>query len=229
MLTKAIQYSVAIVLSIAITLPVISRAVSIRPQSKVFQWNGYAEFNVSSYMRHVLLQRDYVDGSVALEDLDHIFVLVQQLTAVYFPNVDPVLVLAVISVESGFRSDVKSPAGAIGLMQVMPKWHYNRLEPYLDHPITEKEGTVLLEEPYYNLLAGVSYLSELLDTTEGDLTYSLMWYNGGYNYARRHYVLEGRTSVYASEVIERAEYISSMLEKGGATYDDLRGIRMLPY
>lgn len=229
MLTKAIQYSVATVLSIAITLPVISRAVSVRPQSKVFQWNNYAEFNITTYIRDLLLQKDYIDGSVTLEELDHIFVLAQQLTAVYFPNVDPILVLALISVESGFRSDAESPAGAIGLMQVMPKWHYNRLEPYLDHPVTKKEGTVLLEEPYYNLLAGVSYLSELLDTTEGDLIYTLMWYNGGYNYARRHYVLDGYTSVYASEVIERAEYISSILEKGGATYDDLTGIRMLPY
>jgi len=35
-------------------------------------------------------------------------------------HLDPYLVLAVVKCESSFRSDVRSPAGAVGLMQVLP-------------------------------------------------------------------------------------------------------------
>ena len=37
-------------------------------------------------------------------------------------KMDPSLILAIMSVESWFRIKVKSPAGARGLMQVMPLW-----------------------------------------------------------------------------------------------------------
>jgi soluble lytic murein transglycosylase-like protein len=42
-------------------------------------------------------------------------------------SLDPMLVLAIISVESDFNEQAKSNHGAVGLMQVIPKFHREKL------------------------------------------------------------------------------------------------------
>jgi hypothetical protein len=43
-------------------------------------------------------------------------------------NVDPSLILGVIFVESEFKKYAISSAGALGLMQVLPKWHIDKIK-----------------------------------------------------------------------------------------------------
>lgn len=43
-------------------------------------------------------------------------------------SLDPITVLSVIAVESGFRESANSNHGAKGLMQVMPRWHKDKLK-----------------------------------------------------------------------------------------------------
>ncbi|WP_435388984.1 transglycosylase SLT domain-containing protein [Halomonas maura] len=79
----------------------------------------------------------------------------------------PELVLAVIQVESAFRADAVSSAGATGLMQIMPFWIRELGLPADD-----------LKDPWRNLRYGCTILAHYLAVERGDLTRALARYNG---------------------------------------------------
>ena len=94
------------------------------------------------------------------------------------------LVLAVIEVESGFDRWAISPAGAQGLMQVMPFW-----PDILGHPRAN------LHDPATNLRLGCTILRYYLDREHGDLRRALGRYNGslsGRAYPERVFAALGR-------------------------------------
>ena len=82
------------------------------------------------------------------------------------------LVLAVIHVESGFRPDVCSRAGACGLMQLMP-----RTAASLARRLGHEDYDV--EDPAFNIDAGTAYLAYLLKLFKGDKAMALAGYNAG--------------------------------------------------
>lgn len=82
-------------------------------------------------------------------------------------GLDPQIVLAVIQVESGFRTQAESPAGARGLMQVMPFW--KRVLGRADDD---------LHDPATNLRYGCTILAYYLRQEHGDLTRALARYHG---------------------------------------------------
>lgn len=99
-------------------------------------------------------------------------------------NLDPLLILAIIKVESSFRTEVRSHRGAIGLMQVKPI--------ALKDLLKDKETQIKLygeelHEPILNLQVGIGYLSKLLKKSNGDLWKALMAYNIGPTAVSRHY------------------------------------------
>ena len=83
-------------------------------------------------------------------------------------GLDPQLVLAVIDVESRFRMDAVSSAGARGLMQVMPFWA---------RVIGDGDARPLFDLRV-NLRYGCTILRHYLDTERGDLFRALGRYNG---------------------------------------------------
>lgn len=171
------------------------------------QWNTIAEFESSASLREFLLKKNWVSENVDMVDFDYILVLTQQLASENFDYVTPELALAVISVESGFRPSLESPKGAQGLMQVVPKWHQDRIEKY------RYDENVDLFDPRLNIMVGMDYLDYILSETEGDLPYALMWYNGGARYAVSNYVTNGLISSYAELVMRRAGAIHDILER----------------
>lgn len=80
------------------------------------------------------------------------------------------LILAIIAKESSFRPDAKSGYGAQGLMQVVPRWHPEKLE--------ERNHGALLD-PVQNIEVGTQVLSEYVDKAKGNTRLALKKYSGG--------------------------------------------------
>ena len=90
-------------------------------------------------------------------------------------NIPPELVLSVIREESSFNDQAISPAGAIGLMQVMPstgRWIGEKLK------VRDFDETHL-SEPSFNISAGTWYLRFLLDRSDESIVGALAAYNAG--------------------------------------------------
>lgn len=87
-------------------------------------------------------------------------------------NIDPVLLLAVISVESNFNPNTKSHAGAEGLMQVMTSVHRDKYALY--------GGTQEAVKPEVNIRVG-AYILKYLIATAGSLRNGLKFYVGAAN------------------------------------------------
>lgn len=90
-----------------------------------------------------------------------------------YENVDPIFVEAIIWVESRGQSEVVSSSGAVGLMQIVPKWHQDRME---------RLGINNLFDAQSNIYVGVDYISELFSICN-DPCFVAMAYNGGVQYA----------------------------------------------
>lgn len=82
-------------------------------------------------------------------------------------RVEPRLVMALIVVESGFHTDARSPAGAVGLGQLMPE--------------TSQAFGINPADPEANVYATVRTLRAALDRFGGDPQLALAAYNAGHN------------------------------------------------
>ncbi|QWD87369.1 lytic transglycosylase domain-containing protein [Polynucleobacter paludilacus] len=87
-------------------------------------------------------------------------------------KIDPVLLLAVMSVESNFNPMTKSEAGAEGLMQVMTNVHKEKYAPY--------GGVAGAVKPEVNIRIG-AYILKYLIATSGSLRNGLKFYVGAGN------------------------------------------------
>lgn len=106
-------------------------------------------------------------------------------------NIDSALVIAMIDQESDFRSGCIGDNGdALGLMQIQPKWHQDRMD---------RLGCQDLLDPYQNVKVGIDFLAELYGRGK-PTEWVLMAYNGGAAYANRKWN-NGVISSYANKVL----------------------------
>jgi hypothetical protein len=84
-------------------------------------------------------------------------------------GLDPLLIVAIIGIESGFNPLAESSFGAQGLMQVIPRFHKDKLP--------ESAGDSPLLDPVINVQVGVQVLQESI-RRRGSLVAGLQQYAG---------------------------------------------------
>ncbi len=106
-------------------------------------------------------------------------------------GVEPALVHAVVSAESGYNPAAVSRTGARGLMQLMPE-------------TAKRYGVRNVMDPVENIYAGVRYLRDLLLMFNGNLELAIAAYNAGENAVIRN---GNRVPPYA----ETLQYVPKVL------------------
>jgi len=140
-------------------------------------------------------------------------------------SVPPALVFGLVRQESVFTTDIRSRAGAVGLMQVMPA---------TGRQIHRREGHGArpdLRDPAVNVRLGVTYLRQMLDLFGGDRVLALAAYNAGPARARRWQKdlgsLPADEFLEAMPVAETRQYVRRVLFFEGA-YAALYGLPASP-
>ncbi len=113
-----------------------------------------------------------------LEFAQALFAVQASKKAAVAQQIPQALVLAVMAQESRFNTQAESSTGAIGLMQVIPRWHPEK--------VTDTES---LWDPQVNVRVGAQALREYLDRRK-TLRDALQQYNGNrgdktYRYSRK--------------------------------------------
>lgn len=90
----------------------------------------------------------------------------QILAAAHETKVDPALIHAVITVESGYNPSARSRAGAVGLMQLMPQ-------------TAKRYGVTNRLDPAQNIHGGARYLRDLKAMFGNNLQLVIAAYNAG--------------------------------------------------
>jgi hypothetical protein len=119
------------------------------------------------------LARRYRVAPEPIEELVHAAFAAGRLT-----QLDPLLILAVIAIESRFNPIAESDYGARGLMQVVPRFHLEKLAVH--------GGEATLLEPHTNILVGTRILDEYIQRT-GSLEAGLQLYAGAADDPARGY------------------------------------------
>lgn len=114
-------------------------------------------------------------------------------------DVDYALVLAMIEVESSYQWDAVSDCQAVGYMQIVEKWHGDRME---------RLNVDDLSNPYFNVMVGIDYMAELLEEYPVDVALGV--YNMGWKAADLREENRQITG-YAEKVMERYMEISEEL------------------
>jgi soluble lytic murein transglycosylase-like protein len=113
-------------------------------------------------------------------------------------GVDPMLLVAMMAVESSFNPFAESPVGAQGLMQVIPRYHMDK--------IGRDAGKDALFDPERNVRVGAQVLREGL-RRYGSLQTALQYYGGA---------LDDPGAAYANRVMTMKQRLTAAGRKAGA-------------
>ena len=108
-------------------------------------------------------------------------------------KLDPLLILSVIAIESGFNPFAQSSVGAQGLMQIMSKVHQDKLQPL--------GGAKVVLDPLTNIKVGSSILKEYV-SRGGSVQAGLKMYVGAADF--------DSDSGYGSKVLSEYAYLKKV-------------------
>ncbi|NWF57217.1 MAG: transglycosylase SLT domain-containing protein [Syntrophaceae bacterium] len=118
-------------------------------------------------------------------------------------NLDPALLAALILEESRFQVQALSPAGARGLMQVMPQTGRQIAKELKVRPFSEDQ----LYDPAVNIRLGSWYFARMLEEFEGKVHLALAAYNAGPGAIRKW--LAGNNHSAEDEFVENIPYLET--------------------
>jgi len=132
-------------------------------------------------------------------------------------NVDPYFVKGLIRQESLFDAQVQSPAGAIGLMQIMPT---TGRALYSKTKKNEPFSTDFLFDPEANIQLGVRYISQLSRKFDENMIYILISYNAGPNALKKwlkrfHHIDDPDVFIESIPYPETRKYVKKVLRNYG--------------
>lgn len=110
-------------------------------------------------------------------------------------SIDPLLILAVMAIESRYNPVAESSMGAMGLMQVIPKYHPEKLHAH--------GGEQSLLDPEVNIQVGARILREYL-RRHGETEAALQMYAGAF---------DEPTSQYAGKVLAEKARLLQVLSR----------------
>ena len=156
---------------------------------KLRNYDNYALGEIVGIMDYLLkngkydefyeLTRSKIDGLNRIVDADFILYSPLYFSEVYASSmntgIDPFLVWALIKNESLFDPKIESYAGALGLMQLMPKTAKSTARK-MHLTLRDLSG---LENPSMNIKIGTAYLADLIASYNGNLFRGLAAYNAG--------------------------------------------------
>lgn len=137
------------------------------------------------------LSRRYRVAATAIEPL-----VLAAHTAGLRTGLDPMLLVAVMAIESGFNPIAESPMGAQGLMQVIPRFHQDKLE------AVSSSNSLL--DPIVNIQVGALVLKEYIRNT-GSLEAGLQKYAGA---------ISDDENQYANKVLAEKQRIEYATRRG---------------
>jgi len=111
-------------------------------------------------------------------------------------GLDPLLLIAIMAVESSFNPIAESAMGAQGLMQVIPRFHQEK--------IVDQGSDASLLNPRTNIVVGARVLKEYLVRT-GSMQHALQVYNGASN--------DATGSTYASKVLAEKQRLEAAAQR----------------
>lgn len=174
-------------------------------------WKNYAHdiaYRLAYRKYRGLLKRDPAGDNLSR------FVWEQALPKAYYPvvrrldsngDIDPMLVWSIMRNESTFKPRVISPAGAVGLMQLMPT-----TANLMAHDLGEGKVSVTdLYRPATNIAYGITYLDKLAGLFPGNAVAVIASYNAGEQAVGRW--LENGSYDDIEEWIEEIPYLETNL------------------
>lgn len=129
-------------------------------------------------------------------------------------DLDPDLLNGVIWVESRFQPRAQSPAGARGLMQLMPATA-NAMARELGRPVAR------VYDPELNIEMGSLYLLHMLDRYDGDETLALAAYNAGAGNVSKWMAQDGELPPRSLQYVEN-------VQRARLRFVAMRGQRQVP-
>ncbi len=129
-------------------------------------------------------------------------------------NVNPLLITAMIQQESGFKHNIKSSAGAIGILQLMP--------------FTAKDLGVNPYDLEQNILGGVKYISYLLEQNNRNIPLALASYNAGLGAVQKYNGIPpyAETQGYVKNIVLIFNKLKGESSKNNIDYENSQNINL---
>ncbi|CAB5220792.1 LT_GEWL domain containing protein [uncultured Caudovirales phage] len=144
-------------------------------EQKKIQENTEADQKLGQYTIN-LISRDYPELDNSKKQI--LARMIVQVASDMFtdPNHKKAFV-AVISIESKFHRDARSPTGAVGLTQIIPNYANDHGRPCEIYNVKPED----LLDAQTNLAVGACYFRFLLERYNGDIFAAISGYNAGHN------------------------------------------------